>query len=232
MAKTLNELVYDIKNPGFGGFQSDDIQVSDRQVAYWVNDARDLLIGQLLSSGKSIPETIVQHLECVQLECLDPAECCDITSTKKVLRSTQKLPRTIQRNNRNTILSVTSPDKSKSFSQTNYFRRRTNSYNKYTSDEPRWFIKNDYLYIVNELILEYVSVSGIYEDPTEVILFTNCDGEPCFTWDSDYPITQRMARTITTMVLQERLGVTQQAPNDQNNDARAHGSPQIDNGQN
>lgn len=232
MAKTLNELVYDIKNPGFGGVQSDDIQISDRHVAYWINDARDLLIGQLLSSGKSIPETIVQHLECVELECLDPAECCDITSTKKVLRSTQKLPKTVHRNNRNTILSVTSPDKSKSFSQTNYFRARSNKYNKYTGDEPRWFIKNDYLYIVNELVLEYVSVSGIYEDPTEALLFNKCDGSSCFSWDDDYPITQRMSRVITTMVLQERLGITQQAPNDQKNDARPHGSPQIDNGQN
>ena len=232
MAKSLNEMVYDVKNPAFGGFQSDDIQVSDRQVAYWVNDTRDLLVGQLLSSGKAIPESIIQHLECVKLDCIDPAECCDISSTKRVLRSTQKLPRTIQRNDRNTILSVSSPNKEKSFSETNYFRQRTNGHNRYTGDKARWFIKNDYLYVVNENILEYVSVSGIFEDPTEAILFTDCDGAPCFTWDTDYPITTRMARMISTIVQKERLGLVIASPNDQDNDARADGAPQVDNGQN
>ena len=90
---TRDVIPNDVKNPAFGGVQSDDIQVSDRQVAYWVNDTRDLLVGQLLSSGKAIPESIIQHLECVKLDCIDPAECCDISSTKRVLRSTQKLPR-------------------------------------------------------------------------------------------------------------------------------------------
>ncbi len=220
MAKTLNEIIYDIKNSAFGGFQSDDVQVSDRQVAYWINEARDTLIGQLLSSGKSIPESAVQHLECVQLECLDAAECCEFTSCNKVLRSTQKLPRSIQTNDRNSILSVESPDKTVGFSETTYFRAKTNKYNRYTGNNPRWFIKNDYLYVINEKMLEYVSVSGIFEDPTEATLFTTCDGAPCFTWDTDYPITQRMARLITTMILQDRLGITQQTPNDTSNNAK------------
>ena len=220
MAKTLNEMIYDIKNPGFGGFQSDDVQLSDRQVAYWINDARDALIGQLLSSGKAIPDSIVQHLECVELECVDASECCEITTCHSILKSTQKLPRTIQRNDRNTILSVETLDKVKSFSETTYSRAKVNKYNKYTGDKPRWFIKNDYLYVINEKILEYVSVSGIFEDPTEAILFTKCDGSPCFTWDSDYPVTQRMSRLITSMVLQERLGIVQQSPNDTSNNAK------------
>ena len=115
MAKTLNELVYDIKNPANGGFQSDDVAVSDRQVAYWANDTRDMLIGQLFSANKTIPDTVIQHLECVDMECLDPAECCDISSCARVLRSTQKIPRTIQRNGSNSIMSVSSADKTVGF---------------------------------------------------------------------------------------------------------------------
>ena len=229
MAKTLNELVYDIKNPANGGFQSDDVAVSDRQVAYWVNDTRDMLIGQLFSAKKAIPDTIIQHLECVEMDCLDPAECCDISSCARVLRSTQKLPRTIQRNDRNTILSVSSVDKTVGFTETTYFRQRTNAHNRYTGKKPRWFIKNDYLYITNEKVLDNVSVSGIFEDPTEGIMFNDCEGTPCFTWDSDYPVTTRMARLITTLVLKERLGITAQTPNDENNDARSQGTTQVSN---
>ncbi len=229
MAKTLNELVYDIKNPANGGVQSDDVAASDRQVAFWINDTRDLLAGQLISKGKSIPETLIQHLECVEMECLDPTECCDISSCDRVLRSTQKLPRTIQRNDRNTILSVSSPDKKVGFTQTTYIRQRSNVHSRYTGNEPRWFIKNDYLYVTNIKVLEYVSVSGVFEDPTEAIMFTNCDGAPCFTWDDDYPVTGSMGRMITSIILKERMGIVMQAPNDENNDSRSQSTTQVSN---
>ena len=60
-------------------------------------------------------------------------------------------------------------------------------------------------------------------------MFTDCEGVPCFTWDSDYPITQKMARTITSIVMKERLGIAMQAPNDENNDARGQSTTQVSN---
>jgi hypothetical protein len=226
MGQSLNKLVYDIKNIYYGGFQSDDNQVSDRQVAYWINQDRATLLAQLLSVGKAIPDTLIQHLECVQLECLDPAECCEIDTCERVLRSTQRIPDTIHRNNRNTILSVSSPDKTVGFTETNYIRQRSNKHSKYTGHKPRWFIKNGYLYLTNTKELEYVSLSGIFDDPTEALLFTQCDGTPCWTWDDEYPITNRLAGIITTKVLQEKLGLVQKALNDENNDARGQGTQQ------
>ena len=231
MAKTLNEMVYDVKNIGAGGFQSDDNPISDRQVAYWVNDTRAMLASQMLSANKSIPDALIQHLECIELECMDAAECCEISSSSKVLRSTQKIPRTIQRNNRNTILSISSPDQLVSFSETTYFRQRTNRFNRYTGNKPRWFVKNDYLYVINEKVLQYVSLSGIFEDPTEAILFLTCDGEPCFTWDTDYPVTSVMARLITDIILKDRLGIVINATNDEANDQRGQSTTQVSNEQ-
>lgn len=224
---TLNQLVYDIKNIISGGTQSDDIRISDRQVTFWINQARATLIGQLLSDGKSIPDALIQHLECVELECVDAAECCEISTCAKVLKSVQKIPETIGRNNRNTILSVSSPDKTVGFTETTYFRQRTNRHNKYTGNKPRWFTKNNYLYVTNEKVLEYVSLSGIFEDPTEALLFTDCDKNPCFTWDSEYPITSRIASVVTSMILKERIGIMASTPNDQTNNANGN----IENGQ-
>lgn len=224
---SLNQLIYDIKNIISGGVQSDDITISDRQVAFWINQTRATLIGQLLSDGKSIPDALIQHLECVELHCVDAAECCEIETCERVLRSTQKIPESIGRNNRNTILSVSSPDKTVGFTETNYFRQRTNKHNKYTGKRPRWFIKNNYLYLTNTKELEYVSLSGIFEDPTEAALFTTCEGKPCFTWDSEYPITGRIATVTTSMILKERVGLMASAPNDETNNANGN----IQNGQ-
>lgn len=228
MASSLNKLVYDIKNTGSGGFQSDDTPVSDRQVAFWINQERAFFISQLFSAGKAIPDALVQHLECVEMECLDPAECCEIQTCDRVLRSTQKIPQTIHRNDRDSILTVSTPDHRMGFTKTSYFRQRTNQYNKYTGKKPRYFIKNNYLYVTNTTELEYVALSGIFDDPTEALLFSNCDGTPCWTWDDEYPITNRLSTIISGKILKERLGISLSSPNDENNDARQQPSNEKD----
>tara|TARA_R100000951_G_scaffold20141_1_gene16973 strand:- start:146 stop:856 length:711 start_codon:yes stop_codon:yes gene_type:complete len=224
---TLNHLVFDIKNIAYGGSQSDDTPVSDRQVAYWINQVRAVLVEQLMNTNRSIPDAFVQHLECIELECVDSVECCDTTlnSGEKVLRSTQKLPITIQRKGRNTIVSVSSIDQKISFSQTSHFRQKVNKYNKFTKSSPRWYIKNDYLYVINGSVLDRVSVAGVFDDPTEALEFTKCDGTSCFTWDSSYPVTNKMSKTITDIILKDRFGIVLSSPRDDANDGRGRTEP-------
>jgi len=217
---SLNHIIYDIKNIAYGGTQSDDTRVSDRQVAYWVNQLRALLVHQELQRARSIPDVFIQHVECIDLECVDETGCCTESSNFHALRSTQKIPLTIQRAGRNTILSVASIDKQSSFSETNFFRQRTNSFNKFTGSRPRWYLKDEYLYLTNTKFIDKISLSGVFEDPTEVLEFNTCEGKPCFTWDSPYPITPNMAKLITDIVIKERLSIVLQAPTDEANDAR------------
>jgi hypothetical protein len=216
---SLNEIVYDIKNIAYGGVQSDDNPISDRQIAFWVNYESAVIRGQTINTG-NIPDQFIQYLECVELECVDEVECCEVSSTEKILRSTQKLPVTIQRRGKNTIISVSSVDKVTSFSETTEYRRRVNKYNKYTGSKPRWFIKNDYLYVINTKMLEYVTVGGVFEDPTEAANFLNCAGDTCFTWDSKYPITMQMTKIIVDTILNNRMQIVTQSPKDEDNDAR------------
>ena len=225
---TLNHLVYDIKNIAYGGISSDDASISDRQIAFWINQYRAVLIEQSMQKDKSTPEAFVQHLECVNLECIDADACCDGESGHKLLRSTQKIPTTIQRAGNNSITSVSSRDHSVSFSETSYFRQRTNRFNKYTGSKVRWYIKDNYLYLINGFVIDKVSVSGIFEDPTEALEFSTCDGSPCFTWDSEYPITSKIAKMVTDMVLQEKIGLALKTPRDDSNDARGNSKPTTD----
>ena len=222
---SLNHLIFDIKNIAYGGTQSDDTSVSDRQVAYWVNQLRALLVRNELSSTRTIPDIFVQHIECINLECIDPVECCEESSDERMMRSTQKVPLTIQRGGKNTILAVSSIDKKVGFSETSYFRQRTSKNNKFTGSRPRWFIKDEYLYLINSKLIDRVSISGIFEDPTEVIEFNTCEGVPCFTWDSKYPVTPNMAKTITDIILKDRLGITLSAPTDDSNDSTSKTEP-------
>ena len=217
---TLNHLVYDIKNIAYGGTQSDDVPVSDRQVAYWINQTRATLLKQSIDKYSAIPDIFVQHIECIALECKDKVECCNGTSEEYWLRSTQRIPNTIHRNGKNFITAVYSSDQNVSFSESSYYRQRTNKYNTYTKHKPRWFFKDGYLYITNDRMMDEVSLAGIFEDPTEVAEFKKCSGDLCFTWDDKYPITSAMASLITNIVLKEKMGIAIQAPRDDANDGR------------
>ena len=221
---TLNHLVYDIKNLAYGGSQSDDSPVSDRQVAYWVNQGRSLLVEQSMSTTKSIPDAFIQHIECVDLECIAAEECCGVTLStgEHLLRSTQKIPITIQRSGKNTIISVSSINKLVAFAETSFYRQKVNKYNKYTGSKPRWFLKDNYLYIINGFVMDKVSIAGVFDDPTEVLEFSTCEGVPCFTWDSAYPITNKIAKVISDMVLREKIGVALGVPRDDKNDGRGN----------
>jgi hypothetical protein len=217
---TLNHILFDIKNIAYGGTQSDDVKISDRQVEYWIHQTRSLLIHNEMVKRNKINESFIQHIECVEMECVDSVECCDIDSDCFILRSVKPLPQTIARGGRNAILSVESVDKKVSFSETAYFRTRYNKFNKYTSDNRRWYIKDNYLYITNDLLIEYVKISGIFENPSEAGDFKTCDGDACYTNDSPYPVTMEMASNITDIVLRQKMGIARAMPNDEDNDAK------------
>jgi len=224
---TLNHLVYDIKNLAYGGSQSDDSPISDRQVAYWVNQGRSLLVEQSMSTTKSIPDAFIQHIECVDLECIKAEECCGValSTGERLLRSTQKIPITIQRSGKNTLISVSSINKLVGFAETSFYRQKVNKYNKYTGSKPRWFLKDNYLYIINGFVMDKVSIAGVFDDPTEVLEFSTCEGAPCFTWDSPYPITNKIAKIISDMVLKEKLGIALSVSRDDKNDSRGNSAP-------
>lgn len=215
---TLREMVYDIKNIAYGGVQSDDNKVSDEQVAYWIRQERERLVNQQLANRNKIPEALVQHLNYVEFEQVDPAGFTGLDSGYKIMRSTKKIPQTIQRDGRNSIIAVESVDGSEGFTETTYFRRKFNKYNKYTSLGARWYIQEGYMYIINNFLIDKLRVSGLFENPEDAANFKLDTGEAAFTWDDYYPITGLLATTITDIVLKTKLGITRQMPNDEVND--------------
>lgn len=216
---TLNELVYDIKNIAYGGEQSDDHRVSDHQVAYWVMQTRALLVRQELSTRNKISSSFIQHLHEVDLTSVDIEADSGGTAGTLILKSTLRLPETIQRGEKNTIISVETPDGTQTFSETTFFRRKYSSYNKYTGTQSRWYLKDGYLYLTNDLVIDKISVSGIFENPEEAANFNLSNGSDAFSWDDKYPISNSMSNTITDIVLKNKMGIVRQMPADETNDA-------------
>jgi hypothetical protein len=211
---TLNKLVFDLKNTYAGGIQSDDLNISDRQVAYWIAQIRALLIRQEFSNRGKIHDSWIQHFK-MDFEKVDPsvdpgcAPSCDET----IYRSVLPIPSTIQRGHNNGILAVLSIDRTTHYSETSFHRASWHSQSKYTANKGRWYIQGDYLYIIGEKPSK-LQVSALLEDPEQIPL---CDGE-CFNWDSNYPITFELAGRLSDMVL-KRLMSLYQVPNDTVNNA-------------
>ena len=217
-----NEMIFDVMNVAYGGEQSDDVKVSEEQVGYWIDQIRADLIEKKMKRGGELPESLIQHLECIEMELHEQIDGC------KILRSVRELPNTIGGNHANLITSVYSGEGTNCvfFSRTNYFRQRTSKFNRFTGKSRRYFMKQGHLYILNDTSTEIMSVSGVFEDPEEVAKFCK-DGGECYTNDSRYPITAGMAKTITDIILKERFGIIQSVEVDDQNNATQ--SPRNDN---
>ena len=68
--------------------------------------------------------------------------------------------------------------------------------------------------------MEYVNVFAIFENPEELSEFTLCNNiSSCFSWDSPYPVSLKMANDITNIVMQTKVMPFLQMPQDTSNDA-------------
>lgn len=215
----LRKIVADIRNIADSGKNNYSFRISDEQIAYWVNEVRSMLISQALSKRQDITDVWIQEIPCIQLELVDSSDCCFITTDCPILKSIQKIPITIESNNDNLILRVTN-SYGDIINKSNPFEVKYNKYNKYIGNKHQWYLNNGYLYITSDLLLEYVNIFAIFEDPEELSNFTSCTTSiGCFTWDSKYPVSLKMANDITNIIMKTKVMPFLQMPYDTSNDA-------------
>jgi hypothetical protein len=216
---TLNQLIFNILNLKSGGRDSDDDSLSRRQTEFVIGYIRAMLIRRDFEKGHSINPDIIQDLGCIEVEPVDEADCCDVQVGCQILRSLKQLPKTLELYDKNMITYVGTVDKRHAFDLIPVARSRWVTFNKYTSKHRRAFILNRYLYIVNDQIIKYVNVRGVFEDPKEAANFNHCDGTPCFTYDDQYPIAAWMVQPLTSMVISGEVKDTFVFPADTKNDS-------------
>jgi hypothetical protein len=218
---TYNEIIYNLKNLYRGGVTSDDEDISNRQVIFIFNYYRAKLIREDLNKKRSIDRGLIQDLGCVPVECVDAAECCDITdSGSTVLRTVNPIPDLLELYDRNLLTFVGTVDKAVSYQITPEAQVRWSKYNKYTGKKPKAFMRSDnnHIYIANAPAgLEFINVQGIFEDPEDAKEYSHCDGTPCFTRDMDYPISAHMIPAINQLIAQNELRGLATSPSDETN---------------
>ena len=234
MAILRSEIISRVQSMYNRGVASDDSRLSARQIYSKIKTTRALLLKRELErkrSTHSMSEWNIQTLGCVKMELVPPHECpCAPPVGCKILKSKCKLPKPIQSNIMGPYLTdVTTLDGSTVFTATTWSRKKYRNADKYTANNPDYFMRNEHLYITVNTDLEFVSVSGVFEDPDDAEAFSaECSCEvtvPGFSIDctphysKELILDEYLVEPLIQMVMKEILLITNY-PQDTTNDAK------------
>lgn len=215
---TLNELIDSVLHIVSGGRPSDDDLPERELVAQFWIDYRALFLRRDTQKNKFVSSTLEQDLGCIDLVSVDKAECCDVTTDCKILRTDVKIPRPIRLNDKDLFTYVGSIDKQHNWKIVRPYEARWEKYNKFTSKTTSVFYRNEYIYVLtNNTFLDKLNVRLVLYDPRDAKDFI-CDEQPCFTYDSLFPIPSDMIQPIRELIVTKELGLQMRIPTDITND--------------
>ncbi len=222
---TLNQIAYSILS-SVKPHLSDDEDLRIEQVIYDVNVQRSVLIRRDANKHLNLNPTIIQDLGCVEMELADSAECCDFTSDCKVLRTKELVPVPLELYDKILITRVGPIDKgNKQYNFVSYERAIFSGNGAFSKNTIYAYYMNNRIYLkskLNELpFIKYINIRGVFEDPTEASNFKDCDDNPCFSNDSQYPIAAWMESEILEKLIDRYLKIQMQVPRDLGNDAKS-----------
>lgn len=212
-----SEIIYNIKNLLSGGLQSDDLTISDVQLAFIVDYYRAKLFKQREDRGAFNKNLYTQNLGNINFKLVDKNENCNVHDC--ILRSEFKIPIPLMI----TFVGLTSGIP---FQKSEHNAIPWQSHDKYTGREPKWYYQNGYIYLVNPptKALEILNIQGIFESPALVDKFNKnkCEDELCSnafdSFDFEYPVPLHYVDSIVKMIMDVELKILVSLPSDITNE--------------
>jgi hypothetical protein len=173
-----------------------------------------------------VSRELLQDLGKVDLIMADPHEC-NCSEDTCILRTELKIPNTLQLAARDHGITFVGMYGGMAWQETTWQAGPWTTFSKYTGEKTKWFLKGDYIYILNpeDPMLSYMNIQGLFEDPKEASEFVDCDcdddTEDCDEgFDFEYPIPAHMIDTLVKMVMDAELRWTTLLPEDTANNSR------------
>jgi hypothetical protein len=204
---SLRSIIYDLLNIIRAAKISNDEAISERQIEAWIHEYRGKLIKQDIDKGKYPNPDYIQ--EYVNIDGTPLHLVKEDRPTQDVIVSYVKIPKTLDFNFKSGITFVGDIE-GHQIQLVPEARITWQQYKKYTSKEPLAYLRDSYLYIHNVGDLQYITIRGIFEIPTEI---------PNNDLDSKYPIPINWIPTLKEMILKQELGIESMAANDDTNDS-------------
>ena len=215
---TLDNIVTDLEKIVRGSKISQSETISRRQLEEWVNEYRSLLLKQDLDKGKMPNPDYIQELPGLRLEVVDVSTGSDLLSQSYLMRTVKEMPKTIDLNFKSGFMYVGTID-GREIQFVPEGRSFWQRFKRFTSKEPLAFLRNKHIHINCVTPLQFITVRGIFEVPTEVGNFINTDAAVTTLGYRDaYPMPANMIPVLKEMILSKELGIMIQQPSDSKND--------------
>jgi hypothetical protein len=203
---TLDEIAYNILNLVRGGKSHNDENISISQIKFNVKYYRAMLVRRDFARNGLVTRHLEQSLGCIKLKPVNASQCCNLPLDCKVVRSVEKIPRTIRFNFTDAITYVGAVDGTTRIPLIEPHMVKYLPYDTYTKDSTKAYMIEDYLYLVNDNDIGFVNVRGVFEDPEEISRF-DCDGTDCYNSKSEFPMPMDMLQMITSGIIQGEMGL-------------------------
>lgn len=217
-------MIYTVKSILRGGLITDDDKLSDRQVAFMIDNARAALLRQQYNKGQSLSDNNIQNITCMAVESVDTSLDPNFNLDCKVYKTVSTLPKPIEGKGKDLITGIRTPE----FGGFNYelipYTRLPYAHST-RFKRPFAVLYNSYVYLIDAPYTENITVSGIFEQPNDLTNHDDCAGNVCYTWDSNYPMSSHLVDPAIKMVIEE-LTLTLKVAQDKTNSGNQALEPQ------
>ena len=204
---TLNTIAYDyltsLKQ------LHDDTEFDIRQIKFWIKNSRAVWVKNELNKPNSTVSTrFRQNLGCTPMQWAE-ASACGLTSDYKLKRTVLKIPVTVETKFEPTFTRIgPSMIADAAFTFVVYERLPFVGSRRFNLNTVFAFSYDDYIWLAckgNTLaynMTDFISIQGVFADPTQCAAFTKCDNTPVYTDDTEYPITAYLIAYMKDILLQ------------------------------
>jgi hypothetical protein len=189
-----------------------------------INGQRALWLRNEYNKNRSIDPYVLQDLSCLELELVNPIDCCiDVPSKCQVLRTKVQIPNTIEFYFTKGIATIGPADiMMPRYVLIDYSRVPYVGHGRTTQRAVYAFLYNNYLYITSKnptvSMTKYITVRGIFEDPTSLKQFVSCvNGKPCYSSSEPYPLNLWMWEYMKPQILNQLMQKGANQQDDSNN---------------
>lgn len=207
---TLRELSFDLLNILRAGRAGDVEAISLQQIQFWIKTTRATLIRQELNKGKTISENIISHIYNQKVIPVDISDCpVNLPIGCYIVRTENRMPRFLEINDRDMLTSI-QPNNIQSQNYTIIPRARLSylGFNKFNKNMPFAFLRDGYIFLINDQHTEYITIEGVLEDVEDLAGYNNCvTGESCYDDESRYPISEYMWDIMKQMIMKTNFSI-------------------------
>lgn len=201
---TIKHHIYAVKNLDAAGNPTDDYPFTDEFIGHMLRVARSTVLENKMSKYHPISH---DNYQVIKMELVDggPTDCSDLTCLKI---TKDRLPSLI-RSRRGDSMRVTDLDGNELI-RTSLLRSKSSAYSQ-TAKAVKWYPTNNRIVVVNNKLLDYILVHGLFNDP-----INQCGDDGC---EEDFAIDADLVDPVYKITL-TYLAKSRQDGEDTTNDSK------------